>query len=233
MRDASLARYRYQDLLLQYRDGYWLSGVRYWIHCKTASSQQPLFRPRVQDERCGSDVRTCVLRCWYLLHPKGTIGIWRKHLLHQRLTLTAHMSYLRIELQPAETIDVHNCLHLLVCLPAVLGNSPSKYGSRTLTFRSDVFSIVLQAIGGGIASASPNTSVLEVGDNFLITGLSIQVATMLAFGALAADYAFAVRRNSANLNPETTRLRDSLRFKLFLVALWVSYLCVLIRCCYR
>lgn len=67
----------------------------------------------------------------------------------------------------------------------------------------------------------------------MITGLAVQVATMLAFGALAADYAIAVRRNWTNLNPETEHLRNSMRFKLFLGALWISYLCILIRCCYR
>lgn len=102
-----------------------------------------------------------------------------------------------------------------------------------LTCPSDVFSIVLQAIGGGLASASDTMTILRVGDNVMITGLSVQVATILAFGALAADYAFAVRRNWTKLNPDTAVLRNSPRFKLFLGALCISYLCVLTRCCYR
>lgn len=67
----------------------------------------------------------------------------------------------------------------------------------------------------------------------MITGLSVQVATMLAFGALALDYALAAKRNWANLNPATATLRSSLRFKIFLAALWISYFCILARCCYR
>ncbi|KAF7198432.1 Efflux pump himE [Pseudocercospora fuligena] len=97
----------------------------------------------------------------------------------------------------------------------------------------DVFSIILQAIGGGIASASSTTTILRVGDNVMITGLAVQVATMIAFAILAADYGFAVRRNKHRLNPETETLRSSRKFKLFLIALWIAYLCILIRCAYR
>ncbi|KXT03892.1 hypothetical protein AC579_6236 [Pseudocercospora musae] len=97
----------------------------------------------------------------------------------------------------------------------------------------DVFSIILQAIGGALASASTTTSILRVGDNVMITGLAVQVATMLAFAGLAADYGIAVRRNITNLNPETSELRNSRRFKFFLMALWIAYLCILIRCAYR
>ena len=67
----------------------------------------------------------------------------------------------------------------------------------------------------------------------MITGLTTQVVTLLVFGLLAADYGFAAYRNRANLNPATASLRNSLRFRLFLVALWIAYFGILIRCCYR
>ncbi|CZT17752.1 related to phospholipid-translocating ATPase [Ramularia collo-cygni] len=108
---------------------------------------------------------------------------------------------------------------------------PSMY--TTVFISCDLFSIVLQAIGGGLASASTSMTILRVGDNVMIAGLAFQVATMVAFGALAADYGLAVRRNRSSLNSKTEELRDSLRFKLFLAALWIAYLCVLVRCCYR
>ncbi|KAI5366092.1 putative RTA-like protein [Septoria linicola] len=97
----------------------------------------------------------------------------------------------------------------------------------------DFLSIVLQAVGGGIASASEDETMLRVGDRIMTTGLALQVATMLVFAALAADYAFAVRRNKHQLNTETSVLRNSKQFKLFIAALCVSYTCILIRCAYR
>jgi len=67
----------------------------------------------------------------------------------------------------------------------------------------------------------------------MITGLATQVFTLVVFGILAADYGLAIYRNRAHLNPLTTELRQSRRFKLFLVALWVAYFGILIRCSYR
>ncbi|KXS94863.1 hypothetical protein AC578_8464 [Pseudocercospora eumusae] len=90
----------------------------------------------------------------------------------------------------------------------------------------DLFSIILQAIGGGIASGSPSTKILRVGDNVMITGLAVQVGTMLVFAGLAIDYGFAVRRNA--------RMRSSRRLEFFfLVALGIAYFCILVRCAYR
>ena len=97
----------------------------------------------------------------------------------------------------------------------------------------DVFSIMLQAVGGALASAAEDMALLKVGDNVMITGLATQVFTLVIFGILAADYGFAIYRNRNRLNPATVELRQSLRFKLFIVALWVAYFGILIRCTYR
>lgn len=97
----------------------------------------------------------------------------------------------------------------------------------------DVVSIVLPAAGGGVASAAPDLHVLEIGDNIMIAGLVTQVATLLVFGVSAADYASAVHKHRENLRPATAELRRSWRFKGFVAALWVAYLGIQIRCCYR
>lgn len=83
------------------------------------------------------------------------------------------------------------------------------------------------------SSTASGLAVLNAGDNVMITGLATQVATLVAFGILAADYAFAVYKNRHRLNPATAELRQSLRFKLFVLALWVAFLGILIRCSYR
>ncbi|KAK5111309.1 hypothetical protein LTR85_012204 [Meristemomyces frigidus] len=97
----------------------------------------------------------------------------------------------------------------------------------------DVFSILLQAAGGALASASSTNSLLLAGDDVMIAGLAFQVFTLVVFGLLAADYGVAIYRNRRELNPATVELRRSLRFRLFVVALWVAYFAILIRCAYR
>lgn len=97
----------------------------------------------------------------------------------------------------------------------------------------DVFSIALQAAGGAVASIADDMTVLDIGTNLMIAGLVTQVFTLLVFGMLAADYGFAAYRNRTNLNPATQSLRETRKFKLFVVALWVAYTGVLIRCAYR
>jgi len=98
----------------------------------------------------------------------------------------------------------------------------------------DVFSICLQAVGGALASsATAKSAAFNAGGDVMITGLVTQVFTLVVFGILATDYAVAVYRNRNQLNPTTAQFRQSLRFRLFLAALWVAYFCILIRCTYR
>ena len=121
-----------------------------------------------------------------------------------------------------------------ICLTFGSGFSRLRPGLYTWIFIScDVFSIILQAAGGATASASEDEKVLRIGDNIMIAGLATQVATMVAFGVLAADYGFAIYRNRAHLNPATATLRRQMKFKLFCAALWLAYLVILIRCAYR
>ena len=97
----------------------------------------------------------------------------------------------------------------------------------------DVTSILLQAIGGALASAAEDNALLDIGDHVMLSGLVFQVFTLVVFGICAADYICAIYRNRNRLNPATARFRQSLRFKLFIVALWVAYLGILTRCSYR
>lgn len=97
----------------------------------------------------------------------------------------------------------------------------------------DCVSIVMQAIGGAISSATDSMTILAVGTNVMIAGLAFQVFTLVVFGCFAADYAIACYRHRSQLNPATATLRNSWRFRLFIVALWLAYLGILIRCAYR
>ncbi|KAF2098889.1 sphingoid long-chain base transporter RSB1 [Rhizodiscina lignyota] len=99
----------------------------------------------------------------------------------------------------------------------------------------DIFSIVLQGAGGALASVAngPGDSLMDVGDNLMITGLAFQVFTLLIFGVLATEYALRVRTHKNELNPMTFDLRRSRKFRFFLVALCIAYSAILIRCIYR
>jgi hypothetical protein len=97
----------------------------------------------------------------------------------------------------------------------------------------DMVSIILQAAGGGIASGAPNSRILGIGKNVMLAGLATQLATLLIFGALAADFAFSVYKNRRSLHPATTELRRDWRFEVFVAALYIAYGAILLRCCYR
>ncbi|KAF2138952.1 uncharacterized protein K452DRAFT_337768 [Aplosporella prunicola CBS 121167] len=104
----------------------------------------------------------------------------------------------------------------------------------------DVISLLLQAAGGGLASAQshankdPNT-----GNNIMIAGLAFQVATLAVFIALATDFSIRTARrvralgDAQALDPAHARLRASWAFKGFLAALAFSTLCIFTRSVYR
>jgi len=99
----------------------------------------------------------------------------------------------------------------------------------------DIFSIVLQGAGGGVASAADHNqrSLLNAGNNLMIAGLAFQVFTLALFGLLAGEYALRVWKHKHELNPATYQLRRTLKFKLFIVALVIAYTSIMIRCVYR
>ncbi|KAK3693758.1 RTA1 like protein-domain-containing protein [Podospora appendiculata] len=106
----------------------------------------------------------------------------------------------------------------------------------------DVISLVLQAVGGAMASiASQNNKSVDLGDNIMIAGLSFQVATLLVFMVCAADFGFNVRRRirkygadgALDQHEAVRRVRNSWRFKGLLVAMAVSTICIFWRSVYR
>ena len=99
----------------------------------------------------------------------------------------------------------------------------------------NILSIALQGAGGGVASAaSPDQkSLLDTGNGVMVAGMIFQVVTLLLFGVLSVVYAFRVWKYQHELDFEANTLRQSLKFKAFLVALVLAYLVILIRCTYR
>ncbi|KAF1848641.1 sphingoid long-chain base transporter RSB1 [Cucurbitaria berberidis CBS 394.84] len=104
----------------------------------------------------------------------------------------------------------------------------------------DIISLVLQAIGGAMASAKTHTGENpKVGTNIMIAGLVVQVVTLLIFMILALDFAVRTIQRTAHLgsqnalDPRHAKLRQSWVFRAFLVALAFSTLCIFTRCVYR
>jgi RTA1 like protein len=112
-------------------------------------------------------------------------------------------------------------------------------GYTRLFIPCDIFSLVLQGTGGGMASvASQNGKDPKSGDNIMIAGLSTQVFTMALFIVLSAEYGWRVlkrfrEQGSAGLDPTHAKLRNSIAFKGFLAALILATLCIFARCVFR
>ncbi|KAL8801578.1 MAG: hypothetical protein Q9182_004364 [Xanthomendoza sp. 2 TL-2023] len=92
----------------------------------------------------------------------------------------------------------------------------------------DIFSLILQSVGGALSSTSEGGSNAAV--NVSIAGLSFQVATILVFIALALEYAYRYKKGQRQ-TPRTTSLPRG--FKIFIIFLTISITLILIRCIYR
>ncbi|KAF2397974.1 RTA1-domain-containing protein [Trichodelitschia bisporula] len=103
----------------------------------------------------------------------------------------------------------------------------------------DVFSLLLQAAGGGLASSATHSGKNPTaGNNIMIAGLSFQVATLAVFIALASLFGARTWKRvramgEAALDPAHRALRESVRFQGFLTALAFATLCVFTRSVYR
>ena len=111
---------------------------------------------------------------------------------------------------------------------------------------TDFASIVIQGMGGGIASAGSNdagntNTLLQVGDNLLLAGVAFQVANMVGCGVLMLVYIYryksAKRRGNEQRDSDYYHARvDAKTVRSLHVFCWcivAAYLAVLARCIYR
>ncbi|ODQ65831.1 RTA1-domain-containing protein [Nadsonia fulvescens var. elongata DSM 6958] len=105
----------------------------------------------------------------------------------------------------------------------------------------DVISIVLQAIGGGMAAvAVQNRKDTKPGTHIMVGGLAFQVASMCVFIFLISDTLWKVYRakkqnpDKENIfNPQYANIRQSKFFKPLIIAIICSIIAVFTRCVYR
>ncbi|KAI4105084.1 MAG: hypothetical protein L6R37_002888 [Teloschistes peruensis] len=92
----------------------------------------------------------------------------------------------------------------------------------------DIFSLVLQAIGGALSSTSSggNKTAVDVS----LAGLSLQVFFICVFVGFAIDFIIRYRKGQ-RVTPRLKPLSRS--FKIFSYFLSLSIVLILIRCCYR
>ncbi|TVY73593.1 Sphingoid long-chain base transporter RSB1 [Lachnellula suecica] len=96
----------------------------------------------------------------------------------------------------------------------------------------DIFSILLQAAGGGIAAAGEtNVDLLNTGDHLIVAGIALQVAQLVAFGVVSVYYGFNVYRHQKAGPARVSKVSGGLIYFMSMVA--VAYVCILIRCVYR
>ncbi|KAL8718275.1 MAG: hypothetical protein Q9225_004566 [Loekoesia sp. 1 TL-2023] len=122
----------------------------------------------------------------------------------------------------------------------VYGETLARFKPRTYTvifICCDVFSLVLQAIGGALADTADSDDVQQTGINIMIAGLSFQVVSLTVFAALCADFAWSVWRKGGDVSRGTLQARlpscSVERFRLFIGALALATLTIYIRSCFR
>lgn len=123
--------------------------------------------------------------------------------------------------------------HLTLCFGPELNRFPARYYTWAF-IGADLFSLVLQGCGGGIAAtANPGSSMLNVGTDLMLTGIVLQVLTLLVFGALACDFARRLARSTTPFTVEAADLKNKRSFRFFIAGLTLAFFTVFTRCVYR
>ncbi|KAF2760759.1 putative RTA1 domain protein [Pseudovirgaria hyperparasitica] len=128
---------------------------------------------------------------------------------------------------------IYLCLGRIIVIysPALSRLKPRTY---TVLFVScDLLSLVLQALGGALASTADDEKSNDLGINIMIAGLVAQVVSLLVFMLLCADFAWSAHKRRSERDPAFAVLRSSFIWKAFLIGLGVATLTIFVRSVYR
>lgn len=124
----------------------------------------------------------------------------------------------------------------LARIVVIYGETISRVKPATYTFLfigCDLFSLVLQSIGGGMAAQATEHTAEQNGVHIMAAGLAFQVASLVLFIILCGEFAFRVSRRKGALDPMHARLRTTWKFKAFLFSLAIATVCILTRSAFR
>ncbi|KAL3425376.1 RTA1 like protein [Phlyctema vagabunda] len=131
------------------------------------------------------------------------------------------------------TAAIYLCLSRIVI---VYGEHLSRFKPRTYTLvfcTCDLISLVLQAVGGAIASSADTQDDSDLGKNIMLAGLGFQVFSLALFALACGEFAWRVRSSKGSRNERYTELTRSKLFKGFLISLFVASATIFARCVYR
>ncbi|KAL7928411.1 RTA1 like domain-containing protein [Trichoderma chlorosporum] len=134
---------------------------------------------------------------------------------------------------------IYICLSRIVML-----YSPklSRFRPRTYTIAfcsSDCISLVLQAVGGAIASTANTQDDLNTGTDIMVAGLIFQVVSLGAFVVICIDFAWRLRKFPDMWNTKNSPVYESWQFKCFLfytnrhTALGTATIAIIVRSIFR
>jgi len=137
------------------------------------------------------------------------------------------------------TAGIYLCLSRII---VVIGPSYSRLKPKMYTYifiGCDLLSLLLQAIGGAMASTAKDSKGSKLGANVMIAGLVSQIISMVIFFALWGDFAFRVRKAKIGGDiksvqaPLYEELRQGRSFHWFQISLFTAAVLIFIRCVYR
>ncbi|KAJ3180698.1 hypothetical protein HDU87_001811 [Geranomyces variabilis] len=130
------------------------------------------------------------------------------------------------------------CIYLsLGKIISVQGPHLSRLSPRMYTYLFvgfDFISLVLQSLGGALASNHTDADISHLGIHIMIAGVSSQVVSMAAFMLVWIELWLRTRHASETDKPaEFATLRNSSTFKRFEIALAIATVLIFVRCVYR
>jgi hypothetical protein len=123
--------------------------------------------------------------------------------------------------------------HIVISFGEQWSRLPPVWYTR-IFIAGDIFSLVLQGAGGGLASGADKGSKLQdVGTDLMIAGVVMQVVILAVFGYLLTEYALRTYRRREQLSVESMKLFHAKSFRCFVVAIIVAFFGIFVRCIYR
>lgn len=99
----------------------------------------------------------------------------------------------------------------------------------------DLVSLVLQALGGALASSADTDDEQKLGDDLMMAGIGWQVAALSIFAVTASVYIYRRWKAVAQfpLSPEAAATLADRKFRLFAGGVVVAWFAIFVRCVYR